>query len=107
MKGVIIENGLKDKSILSEVKVLRTWEDGSWVLHEVEITRESAEKLGPYLDDGPWYVHFWEEGSDEVLVVFKDCIFTIQHSDPSTWKIAIEHGKSIGTPEDQLDFPFK
>jgi hypothetical protein len=104
MKGVIIESSLKDTSILNEAKVLRTWEDESWILREVEIARELAEKFGAYLDDGPWYVHFWEEGSDEVLVVFKDHVFSITHSDQSTWKTAIEYGKSIGIPEEQLDF---
>lgn len=105
MKGVIIENSLKDKSIITEAEIIRTWEDGSWKLREVKIAREWAEKLGAYLDDGPWYLHFWEPGSDEVLVVFKDKNFWIKHSDKNTWDEVLEYGKSIGIPEEQLDFP--
>lgn len=28
-KGVIVENGLADKSILGKVQVVRTWQDGA------------------------------------------------------------------------------
>ena len=98
------ENSLKDKSIIAEAEVIRTWEDGSWKLREVEISKEWAEKLGEYLGNGPWYVHFWEPGSDDVLVVFKDKNFWIKHSDKNTWVEAVEYGKSIGIPEGQLDF---
>lgn len=105
MKGIIIENSLKDKSIITEAEVIRTWEDGSWKLREVNIAKQWAEKLGKYLADGPWYVHFWEPNSDDVLVVFKDRNFWIKHSDKNTWNEAIKHGKSIGIPIEQLDFP--
>lgn len=49
-------------------------------------------------------MHFWEPGKDEVLAVFKNKTFDIKHSDKSTWSGAVEHGKSIGIPEEQLDF---
>lgn len=104
MKGVIVENSLADKSIITDVEVVRTWEDGDWKLREVEVSKEWAETFGRYLNDGPWYVHFWEPGSDDVLVVFKNKNFTIKHSDRNTWTQAVEYGKSIGIPEEQLDF---
>ena len=49
-------------------------------------------------------MHFWEPGKDEVLVVFKSKTFDIKHSDKSTWSEAMAYGKSIGIPEEQLDF---
>ena len=104
MKGVVIENSLRDKGIIAEVEVAKSWEGGGWKLHEVKISKEKAEGLGKYLNDGPWYIHFWEPGSDEVLVVFKDKNFTIKHSDKNTWTEAVEYGKSIGIPKGQLDF---
>lgn len=104
MKGVIVENSLADTSILAEAEVVRTWEDGGWKLHEVRVSREWAEKFGTYLSDGPWYVHFWEPDSNEVLVVFRDKNFVIRRFDKGTWGEAIGHGKSIGIPEEQLDF---
>ncbi|HVV14916.1 MAG TPA: hypothetical protein VHD55_00725 [Candidatus Paceibacterota bacterium] len=105
MKGIIIENSLKDKSIITEAEIIRTWEDGSWKLREVKVSTEWAEKFGGYLNDGPWYVHFWESDSDDVLVVFKDKSFWIKHSDKNTWQDAIAHGKSLHIPVEQLDFP--
>jgi hypothetical protein len=73
-------------------------------LHEVLIEKEWAERLGNYLNEGPWYVHFWEPGSDNVLVVFKNKNFWIKHSDKNTWVEVIKYGKSIGIPDEQLDF---
>jgi hypothetical protein len=104
MRGTIIENSLKDKAIITEWEIISTREDGSWVLRDVEMAKEWAEQMGKYLDDGPWYVHFWEPGSDDVLVVFKEKNFWIKHSDKATWQEAVEHGKSLGIPEAQLDF---
>ncbi len=104
LKGTIIENSLKDSSILQSLKIERTWQDGSWTLHNVLIDEETALKIGGYLADGPWYIHFWQTGDDKVLVVFKDKYFWIKYSDKSTWAEAIAHGKSVGIPEEQLDF---
>lgn len=52
-------------------------------------------------------MHFWEEGKDDVVVVYKDKNFRIKYSDKSTWAEAVEHGKSRGIPEEQLDFIVK
>lgn len=105
MKGVIIENSLSDVSILQKLDISRSWEEGSWKLHEVEVSREQALEFQNVLDDGQWYVHFWEKGSDDVLVVFKDKFFDIKFSDKFTWTPALEHGVSLGIPPEQLDFP--
>lgn len=105
MKGVIIENSLSDTSILQKLDISRSWEDGSWKLHEVNVSKEQALALANYLADGPWYVHFWEKGSDDVLMVFKNKTFEIKFSDKNTWTPALEHGESIGIPPEQLDFP--
>lgn len=104
LQGTIIENSLQVAGIIKGLKVLRSWEEGDWKLHQVEADREQALGLGKYLADGPWYVHFWEPGKDDVLVVFKDKAYDINYSDKSTWKEAIQYGKSIGILEEQLDF---
>ena len=104
MKGIIIENSLKDPNVLNDVEIVRSWEEGSWKLHEVHVSKEQAERFSDYLAEGLWYVHFWEPGNDDVFVVYKDKSFTIKHSDKSTWTDAVEHGKSMGIPDEQLDF---
>ena len=104
LKGTIVENSLKDSSILKSLEIEKTWQDGSWTLHNVLLDKDTALKVGDYLTDGPWYVHFWEPGDDNVLVVFKGKNFWIKYSDRSTWNDVISYGKSIGIPDEQLDF---
>ncbi len=104
LKGTIVENSLVDKSILSEIKIEKTWQSGNWILHNVLVEEETAKQIGNYLADGPWYIHFWEPGKDDVLVVYKGKNFSIKHSDKSTWSEAVAYGQSIGIPSEQLDF---
>lgn len=103
-KGTIIENSLQDKSILSELQIISSRQSGDWVLHEVLVNEEQLESLGRYLNDGRWYMHFWVPGQDDIVIVFKNRNFTIKSSDKSTWTDAILYGRSIGIPEEQLDF---
>jgi hypothetical protein len=105
LQGTIVENSLTDPAILKELSILKSWPDGKWNLHQVSLNREEALKLAGHIAGGPWYMHFWEPGKDDVLVVFKDKTFDLKHSDKSTWQGAIAHGKSIGIPDKQLDFP--
>jgi len=86
MKGVVIENSLSDVSVLQKLDITRSWESGSWKLHEVTVSKNQAMELANYLADGPWYVHFLEKGNDGVLVVFKNKTFEIKFSDKNTWK---------------------
>ena len=104
LKGTVIENSLQSKGVLNEIKIERTWQAGNWTLHDIWLKKDQAEQFGKYLSAGPWYVHFWEPGSDEILVVFKDKPFVIRRSDKSTWSEAIEYGKAMEIPEEQLTF---
>lgn len=101
-KGTIIQNSLADKSILDKVKIVKTWQDKDWTLHDVLVEENQLEELQKSLADGPWYMNFWK--GNDMKVVYKDKIFDIKISDKSTWMDAISHGKSIGIPEEQLDF---
>ena len=105
LKGTIIENSLSDKSILGKLKILETREVGDWVLHDVLVEEAEAPELAKYLSTGPWYIHLWTSGEDEFVVLFKDRMFRVKQSDKSTWQDAIAYGKSIGIPQEQLDFP--
>ncbi len=102
MKGTIVENGLADKNILADLNVTKTWSDEDWILHDVVIDEFQIESIRKALGGGPWYVHFWE--GDTIIVVYKDKIFHIKKSDVSSWSEAIEYGKSLGIPDEQLDF---
>ncbi|MBU6501000.1 MAG: hypothetical protein KGJ89_02640 [Patescibacteria group bacterium] len=106
-QGTIIENSLNDKAILDKLKIIKKYMMEDWFLNDVSVNEKQIEKLGEYLNDGPWYMHFWQPGKDEVIVVFKDKNFNIRYSDKTTWKDAIEYGKSKGIPGKQLDFTIK
>jgi hypothetical protein len=103
-KAIIVENSLADKSILAKIKIQDTRQDGDWTLHDALVSKEQIPDFVKALAPGPWYIHLWQSGSDDVIVVFREKIFTIKHSDKSTWTDAVAYGKSIGIPEEQLDF---
>lgn len=103
-KGTIVENSLADKNILQEIKITKTWQSSDWILHDVLVNEDQIPTLSQNLDNGPWYIHVWKPGTDDVKVIFKNKIFDIKHSNKSTWKDAVAYGKSVGIPEEQLDF---
>ncbi len=104
-KGTIIENSLNNKDILKKVRINKTWKDGDWILHSISLDEDQIPELSNSLDNGPWYIHLWYQGKDDVKVIYKDKVFDIKFSDKSTWTDAVEHGKTLGIPEEQLDFP--
>ncbi len=106
-KGTIVENSLADKTILSKLQIVKTWTSEDWTLHDVLVDESDLEELGKALADGTWYMNFWVPSSDGMKVVYKDKIFDLKISDKSTWVDAMEYGKTIGIPEEQLDFVTK
>lgn len=103
-EGTVIENSLKDKSILERLAIVKTWDDDDWILHDVVVDEKEMVQIQKALDDGPWYVHFWSNESDEIFVIFKEKSFTIRKSNRDSWEEAISYGLSIGIPQSQLDF---
>lgn len=104
-KGTIVENSLIDKKILEKVKIEKSYQSGDWALDDVLVDESQILELAKSLADGPWYIHLWQPGKDEVKVIFKNRVFDIKFSDKSTWAEAVAYGKSIGIPDEQLDFP--
>jgi len=104
LRGTIVENSLADKEVLKSLQIVRTKQDGSWILHDVRVEEAQLPMLSNALTDGPWYMHFWELGTGNVKVVYKGKIFSVQSSDKSTWVDAVAYGRSIGIPNEQLDF---
>jgi len=104
--GIIIDKSQKDKSIFERLKILgsKTSSKG-WILYKIEVNPEEINKIIQELQQnmisGPYYCHFYR--NNELIVVFKEKIFRIT-PDKSTWKEAIEYGRSSGIPEKQLDF---
>lgn len=109
-KGVVIRESLVDPSVLDMVAVLsiRTEANqdnpaGTWHCYTVQVSLEEIEKLQSSLKrKGGWYMHFWK--NRDMIVVFRDKLFRIDYEDKSTWKDAVEYGRSVGIPDEQLDF---
>lgn len=106
-KGTIVKDSLSDPAILDKLNITKTYQAGAWTLVDVLVNKKQIEKLGQSLADGPWYMHFWQEKKDDVIVAFRDRSFNIIHSDQNTWAEAINHGTSKGIPKEQLDFKIK
>lgn len=103
-KGTVIENSLTDSTVLNGLSIYRSWEAGDWKLHEVTVSYADILRLQKHIADGPWYMHFWATNKDDVIVVFKEALFPVIHSDKRSWEPAITYGIELGIPEAQLDF---
>lgn len=107
-RGSVIEESLKDNRVLNDIKVVRTRitndEDPSkrWHIFVLHVNRSEIDRLQGCLRNGPWYMHFWDD--KDITVVFKNRTFTLNRNNTSTWTKAIEHGRSLGIPDSQLDF---
>lgn len=100
--GTIIEQSLVDTNILQLLNVTKKWTSGKWVLYDVAVEEDVVPLIQKSLGDGPWYVHLWKDS--DMFVIFKGGVFKVSRYDTSTWREAIKHGRSIGIPEEQLDF---
>ncbi len=69
-KGIIIEESLKDKSLIKKLKVLSSSIDGAWHLYTVEVSEKEIEEISHSLNAQKWYAHFWN--NQKVIVAFKD-----------------------------------
>lgn len=117
--GVIIEESLTDRSVLNDVKIIKTevepvtdehktpWVK-QWTLHDVEIpadkAAEVAEKISEALDhEHNWYADF--KTDKEHFVIYTDRVFRItDRTDKAQYDEAIAYGISIGIPDYQVDF---
>lgn len=118
--GDIIEESLEDKSVLKDVKILKTRVEPvtekhktpwlkQWTLHTVEVdenkVREVAEKVSRAIDaehGGSWYADFKNDKFH--YVIYRDKIFLIDRNNKKEYEEAMKYGISIGIPDYQVDF---
>lgn len=106
--GILLDVSFKDPHFLGRFKLFakRKSVTNPWVLHGVvvpsnkidEVVREIQANLIP---NAPYYGHFYRDS--ELIVVFKNIVFRITPN-RSTWQEAIEYGRSLGIPDEQLVF---
>jgi hypothetical protein len=117
-RGVIIEESLKNKDVLKDVKILETkieevteehetpWAK-QWTLHTVEIAenqaRNVAEKVSRTLDSKhDWYADF--KNDTYHYIVFHNKVFYIDQKSKKQYEEAKNYGISLGIPKYQIDF---
>lgn len=106
--GTIVEESLKDNRLINELNILGVRvslaekPENRWHLYKVSIDETQIGSLAQELKPEKWYMHFWH--NDHVIAVFPNKTFRFLYSDQSTWSEAIEYGKTLGIPEEQLDF---
>lgn len=117
--GVIIEESLRDPSILSAVRITETKVEPvteehhtpwlrQWTLHTMEVPEGRADEIADKISGafntqhGSWYADF--KNSSVHYVIFPHRVFRIDRKDPSGYQPAVSYGQSLGIPEHQLDF---
>ncbi len=107
-KGTIVEESLEDNRILNDITIVgvRISRDENpsdrWHLYTVNVSHHDIDTLSKYIKAGKWYMHFWN--GNDVIAVYKDRIFEFNYDAKETWKEALEYGRSLEIPEDQLTF---
>lgn len=115
-KGVLIKESLKDQSVLNLIRqtnvevsnIDNATEDQpkTWTLISFEVSEaeagDFAEKLKHSIDEGKWYVDF--SNGEEIFVVFYEKLFRYRRDDAEAKKAVVEYARSIGIPENQLDW---
>lgn len=106
--GIIVEQSLKDVSVLQEFEIRADKRIGSWRLLLVSVPEEEIEPKMRRLQDHMigvsedcWYAHFFKD--ETLYVVYQDAIFRTS-VDPEDWDEAIRYGLTNGIPREQLDF---
>lgn len=118
-KGVIIEESLDDKSVLTKLRILKMRVEQvtsdhktpwlkQWTLHTVEIPEEQADQIAQEISQSfdkqhpDWYADY--KNNQYHFIVYTDKVFKVDLKNPILYKSAKTHGLSLGIPEYQLDF---
>jgi len=105
--GIIIKEGLKDQRVLFRMKILGTKKGRKWTLLRVGVDENRVDEVLGLIQKNlvtepeSYYSHFYR--NRELVVVFPKKIFRLT-LERETWQPAINYGKSIGIPENELDF---
>lgn len=108
--GIIVEESLDDNRVINKLDLRKVHITGHqrssdrWHMYEVNVSKEEIEELSKHII-GDWYMHFWK-GTD-IIAVFSRKTFKFSYEKKDTWRDVLEYGRSIGLPDNELDFPIK
>lgn len=118
-RGVIIEESLGDKSLLSDLKIVSTKVEPiaeeqqtpwlkQWTLHTVKISEDQADSVAEKISQSfdkehpDWYADY--KNNRYHYVIFNDKVFKVDMAKPEEYKSVVGYGLSLGIPDYQLDF---
>lgn len=106
--GIIIQESLRDPSVLRNVTILGTKQGKDWKLLVVSVPDSRMDsvlelvKSNLRTDEGiSYYTHFYS--NDRLILVFPDRVFHIKPN-KETWKPVVDYGLSMGIPKEQPEF---
>ncbi len=118
-QGVIIEESLADRTVLDDLKIVRTnveqvaeghktpWLK-QWTLHTVEIPEDQIDTVVQKIshsfdnDHSDWYADF--KNDQYHYVVFTNNFFKVNPKNIEEYRPIVKYGLSLGIPIYQLDF---
>jgi hypothetical protein len=113
-RGIIVEESLADKDVLSDVRILsvKVFDEGTpneWHILKVQVDgREALERVADRLSRSfdlkqSWYAHFYSENSEDqtLVVVFPTRVVWTHKNNPVE---AVQYGLELKIPVEQLDF---
>jgi hypothetical protein len=117
-EGVIIEESLRDTSVLKDMHIASTKVEPvteehktpwlkQWTLHTVVIPEKEAEKVADMLSRAldtkdSWYADF---KNDHIhFIIYRDKVFKVDRSKKENYDAATKYGIKQGIPEYQVDF---
>lgn len=119
LNGVLIAESLQVGAVLDNLGVTvtgirRTRPEGTtadqpavWTLIDFAAGDEDVDRLAALfadaLDQPGWYVDFRTDA--ETFVIFAGRVFRYPRGDPAGRAAAQRHGRALGVPEPQLDWP--
>ena len=108
-KGLIIKESLSDCSILDKLTLIDILIENDqnqissfWHLYKVSVSIDEIFELQRFIKKRGWYAHFWND--KWIIVLYPDSIFKLDVTNKETWSRAIEHGRFLNIPNNQLDF---
>jgi len=116
--GIIIEESLEDKSILKDLKILKTKVEkvtsehrtpwlSKWTIHTIEIGDKSAMKIAGKISAAlskkhPWYCDYKDD--EYHFIIFSKHLFCVKKENTYEYEDVKKYGRKLGIPEHQLDF---
>lgn len=106
--GIILDAEFDDPDFVKQFKIFarRKSTDSPWILFGIEIEEKDLSativKIQKNLKTNkPYYAHLYNDES--LIIIFKETVLYVKPH-ISTWKKAIEYGRKLKIPEEQLDF---